>query len=524
MKVMKKAYAAVLLSAAVLLPCCSRDMAELPEEGVPGTETGVTDDTEQGYSLRLKVGDAGYRDELTASRATVEVPTTTFKEGDTLGLYVVNEAGEILYSNVPYTLIGDEWLAPHNVRLKDFPLTVYAYYPYVKDEAMEEKVTAPATEAAADYTATDFFQPYLTELDITDQSTPELYRQADVMACKAGIADEEAAARPLTLTMDHQMGLVMINLPETVILTEVEHYLKGDPAYTWRGNIRQPANLSDIHLKASDGTASQPLSVTPLSVSGGYRFLCKSGEGNVSFSGGFMTYENVKTYTVSSESVSMGSCKTYNISVLPFAYPSLNSAPIEYTLKVGDFYMSDGGIRDLTTCILLDEEKQDCVGIVFYTGPLNVNGRTHALVTGLKQEQSLWSTKKSTTRTIGKEGDGFVGYIGTQTLLGFYNNSAYPIIYTAYKNLSNVTFPDGKASGWYIPSVDELKVLCNNKATVNQSLALLSSSLAYQLASTNYWSIGEASSEIAYRVGMNIGNANTCGKDISSWVRLIFAF
>lgn len=523
MKRIKKAYAAVLLSAALLLPCCSRDMAELPEKGVPGTETGATDDTEQGYSLRLKVSDAGYRDGLTASRATDDGLTTTFEEGDVLGVYVVNGEGEILYSNVPYTLIGDEWLAPHNVRLKDFPLTVYAYYPYVKDEAMEGKVTAPATEAAADYTATDFFQPYLTELDITDQSTPELYRQADVMACKADIADEEAAAGPLTLTMDHQMGLVIINLPETVILTEVEHYLKGDPAYTWKGNIRQPANLSDVHLKASDGVASLPLSVTPLSVSGGYRYLCKPGEGNVSFSGGFTTYENVKTYTVSSESVLMGSCKTYNISVLPFAYPSLSSAPIEYTLKAGDFYMSDGGIRDLTTCILLDEEKQDCVGIVFYTGPMNVNGRTHALVTGLKQEALIrWSTNISTTTgTVGNEGAGFVGYTATQRLKTYYNNPAYPIIYTAYPNLSSVTLPVGKTSGWYIPSVDELLELYNSMTTVNTSVDVLEGTVI--IAST-YWSSGEYSGHDAWYVRLTYPLVVSNSKTSSYYVRLVFAF
>lgn len=513
MKIMKKAYAAVLLLAALLLPCCSRDMVELPEEGVPGTETGATDDTEQGYSLRLKVSDAGYRDGLTASRATDEGLTTTFEEGDVLGVYVVNGEGEILYSNVPYTLIGDEWLAPHNVRLKDFPLTVYAYYPYVKDEAMEGKVTAPATEAAADYTATDFFQPHLTELDITDQSTPELYRQADVMACKAEITDEEAAAGSLTLTMEHQMGLVMINLPETVILTEVEHYLKGDPAYTWKGNTRQPANLSDVYITVSDD-------VLPLSVSGGYRYLCKP-EGNVSFSGGFTTYDKDKTYSVNSSTVSQGACKTYNVSVLPFAYPSLSCAPIEYTLKVGDFYMSDGGIRDLTTCILLDDEKQDCVGIVFYTGPLNVNGRTHALVTGLKEQLSTWGPYGIVCNVICRRGDGFIGYSNTKKLLSY---PSFPIVST-YNNLRNIVSLPLITTDWYIPSIDELLELYDVYDCINKSLEVLNDLQAMKLSyfQSVYWSCGENGGYTS-KIDLKTGVVGTDVNYVEYSVRLCFTF
>lgn len=500
MKIMKKAYAAVLLLAALLLPCCSRDMVELPEEGVPGTETGAPDDTEQGYSLRLKVSDAGYRDGLTASRATDEGLTTTFEEGDVLGVYVVNGDGEILYSNVPYTLIGDEWLAPHNVRLKDFPLTVYAYYPYVKDEAMEGKVTAPATEVAADYTATEFFQPYLTELDITDQSTPELYRQADVMACKAEIADEETAAGPLTLTMDHQMGLVMINLPGEMVTNKITYKISGKEDYIWSGSY--PSNLS-----------GERLDVQALSEGNGYRYLYKPGE--VVFSGEFYTNGVKKNYSISDVTITSGKCKTYNISL-----STISEQPIE----VGDFYLSDGSLRSKDAS-LTDDEKQRCVGIVCYIGTLNVNGKTHALVMGLKEEQSQWSTNTSTaTGAVGGTGDGFVGYTATQKLKSSYNNSTYPIIYTAYKNLSGVTLPAGKTSGWYIPSVDELLKLYNSKATVDTSVGVLGSSLATQLSLLYYWSSGENYNSSAWSVLMGNGGVSIYSKDKSYSVRLVFVF
>lgn len=506
---MKKAYAAVLLSAALLLPCCSRDMVELPEEGVPGTETGATDDTEQGYSLRLKVSDAGYRDGLTASRATDDGLTTTFEEGDVLGVYVVNGEGEILYSNVPYTLIGDEWLAPHNVRLKDFPLTVYAYYPYVKDEAMEGKVTAPATEAAADYTATDFFQPYLTELDITDQSTPELYRQADVMACKADIADEEAAAGPLTLTMDHQMGLVIINLPETVILTEKYYYLKGDKNYKWKvkQNMELPANLSEEFITIEGD-------IQPFKEETGYRYLCKPEENNIFFSGYFKTYESKKQYSVRG-GVLAGSCKIYNVTVTPFASTSIGE--VEYTPHVGDFYMNDGAILPSIS----ENKKSDCVGIIFYTGNPNVANKTHGLVMGLQQMWSTWGPNQ-TTGLLGKPGDGFVGYTSTQILLDKYSGYAIVSAYNTMK-VQEMDLPLERTTDWYLPSVDELLELHYSYAEVNESLSNLGT---VSLTLIGYWSTGEMNEAIVY--GVNLSNGSLYGDDSyksnEGYVRLILAF
>lgn len=507
MKRMKIVYAVVLLSAALLLPCCNRDMDELPEGDVPGTETGTAEDITQGYSLHLKVGDAGYRSEVTGSRATDDNLKTTFEEGDKLGLYVVNAEGKVLYSNVPYTLIGKEWLAPHNVRLKDFPLKVYAYYPYVKDEVIEGKVTAPTTEAVTDYTATQFFQPYLTGLDITDQSTPERYRQADVMVCEAEIASETAAASSLSLSMKHQMGLVMIKLPVTVT-SKITYKIADKSDYVWSGSV--PANLSEENLN-----------VQALRVDNIYRYLFKPGK--VEFSGEFSTNGVKKQYSVGDGeeevTIEAGRAKTYNI---------LASIASESPIEVGDFYMSDGTLRS-KGAYLTDEEREKCVGIVYFIGtfPNTVNGRSRALVTGLEQKSAIWSKSYNSVYTDGEEGEGFKGYTATDRWESYLESASYPVMSVAYKSLSAVTLPSSKTSGWYIPSVDELKELSNSVDIVNSSVEVLGSSFANKVTVSGwaYWS--SASSKYTHMWIKKMGSTGGPYEDYKTQthiVRLVFAF
>lgn len=504
MKRMKIVYAVVLLSAALLLPCCNRDMDELPEGDVPGTETGTAEDITQGYSLHLKVGDAGYRSEVTGSRATDDNLKTTFEEGDKLGLYVVNAEGKVLYSNVPYTLIGKEWLAPHNVRLKDFPLKVYAYYPYVKDEVIEGKVTAPTTEAVTDYTATQFFQLYLTGLDITDQSTPERYRQADVMVCEAEIASETAAASSLSLSMKHQMGLVMIKLPVTVT-SKITYKIADKSDYVWSGSV--PANLSEENLN-----------VQALRVDNIYRYLFKPGK--VEFSGEFSTNGVKKQYSVGDGeeevTIEAGRAKTYNI---------LASIASESPIEVGDFYMSDGTLRS-KGAYLTDEEREKCVGIVYFIGtfPNTVNGRSRALVTGVKHSSSsvAWSKVTSGVYTDGEKGEGFKGYSATDKLKTYLENASYPMMSIYYKSLSAVTLPSSKTSGWYIPSVDELVELSNSMTIVNSSIEVLGDSFADEVR-WYYWSSASSVYNYAWVVDMTTGGDSESYKTNSQRIRLVFA-
>lgn len=514
MKTMKFYTGLSLLAALLLFSGCGKELDELPAGG-SNTESPENPAQMEGELLRLRVSDAGYLDAGTGSRATDSELTTTFEDGDKIGLFVVNNENKVLYANVPYTKNEEEWTAAQKVRTKGYPVRVFAYYPYVEDAKIIKKVDATAGDASA------FFQKYIEGLDISNQSTLADYRQADVMACMVSIGDAEAARDALTLTMNHQMGLVVVKLPTEVTLSSVNYYLKGDEDFTWKveENVTLPANLSGESLTVTGG-------IQPLKEETGYRYLCKSGENNISFSGDFKTYGATKSYSVSSATVSSGSSKTYNVSVTPFAAPG----KAEYTPQPGDFYMKDGRVLSRVTL----SNKADCIGIVYWvptvTDPLDSHKATwleehstciHGLVVGLKVKQSSWGPSGETTNITDSETDGiFRGYSNTKSLVS--KHSGYAIV-SAYNSLnSGVTLPSGKTSGWYVPSVGELMKLYQAKSRVNTSLSTVGST---SLSSSTYWSSGEYSSSSAWTVGLNSGRVSTPLKNADRYyVRLSFAF
>lgn len=506
-----KFYTGLSLFAALLLfSGCGKELDELPAGG-SNTESPENPAQTEGELLRLRVSDAGYLDAGTGSRATDSGLTTTFEDGDKIGLFVVNNENEVLYANVPYTKNKEKWTAEQKVRTKGYPVRVFAYYPYVEDDKIIGKINKKAQDASG------FFQTYIEGLDISNQSTPKLYRQADVMACMVEIKDKEAARDALTLTMNHQMGLVVVKLPTEVTFSSVDYYLKGGESYEWTAqNVTLPANLSEESLTVTGG-------IQPLKEETGYRYLCKSGENNISFSGDFKTYGATKRYSVSSATVSSGSSKTYNVSVTSFAAPG----KAEYTPQVGDFYMSNGAILPSVS----ESNKNNCIGIVYWvptaTDPLESHQATwleehstciHGLVVGLEVKLSQWGTYGATTNITDSEDGIFRGYSNTKSLVN--KHSGYPIV-SAYNSLnSGVTLPTGKTSGWYVPSVGELKKLFEAKSKVNASLSTLVGSTS--LSSSTYWSSGEHSYYNAWSV--NNGTADYKRKSYSGYVRLVFAF
>lgn len=537
MKTMKFYMGISLLAALLLFSGCGKELDELPAGG-SNTESPENPEQTEGELLRLRVSDAGYLDAGTGSRATDSGLSTTFEEGDKIGLFVVNNENEVLYANVPYTKSGEEWTAEQNVRTKGYPVRVFAYYPYVEDAEITEKVDVTAQDAS------DFFKTYIEGLDISNQSTLELYRQADVMACMVKIDDAEAARKELTLSMNHLMGLVVVKLPTEVELKSVNCYLKGDENFTWKvENITLPANLSDESLTVSG--------IQPLKEKTGYRYLCKSGDNNISFSGGFTTYGAEKSYTVNNASVSAGSSKTYNVSVTPFDAPG----KAEYTPQAGDFYMTDGAILPSIS----EENKANCVGIVFWSGDPIATDQvllaaypkcTHGLVVSLKEASSIqWQAKsESTTIQSWAESQSFYtsgrykalnynvsgGYYNPGEIQGYNNteilkkytssHSSYPVTILSYFSTitSGVNLPEGKTSGWYLPSPKELVELFKVKDTVITSLHTLDSTLS--LSGSGYWSSGESSNDCAWCVflGGDVYGGNT--KRFGMCLRLVFAF
>lgn len=542
-----KFYTGLSLFAALLLfSGCGKELDELPAGG-SNTESPKNPAQTEGELLRLRVSDAGYLDVGTGSRATDSGLTTTFEDGDKIGLFVVNNENEVLYANVPYTKNEEEWTAEQKVRTKGYPVRVFAYYPYVEDAKIIEKVDATAVDASA------FFQTYIEGLDISNQSTLADYRQADVMACMVSIDDAEAARDALTLTMNHQMGLVVVKLPTEVTFSSITYYLKDDESYEWTiPNVKLPANLSEESLTVTGD-------IQPLKEDTGYRYLCKSGDSNISFSGGFTVYGAMKSYAVSSATVSAGSSKTYNVSVTPLDAPQ----KVEHILQVGDFYMEDGSILPWSDT---SSDKTNCIGIIFWSGNPTTTDLVlqeehpnckHGLVVSLQEAkyarwqpncrpeinygvnywffntQSYYVTTnyKVTNKNISgiypdiTSGD-IQGYNNTEILKKYNSHFQESMPVTLLDYLSNITsgvsLPDGITSGWYIPSPKELFELYSVKSKVNNILSQLDAPLLFN-SIDEYWSSAESSSSLAYSLTEE-GRVNKGSKTHYKRLRAVFAF
>ena len=522
MKAEKLLMSISLLVVLLLFSGCGKELEDLSSlETGSDVESPEGSGQAEGEILRLQVSDAGFIDANTGSRAIDEGLTTKFEDGDQIGLFVVNSQNKILYANVPYTKEGDVWTTKENIRTKSYPVRVFAYYPYVPDDEIIAKVDSTADNYS------DFFKTYIDELDISNQSSLADYRKADVMACMVEVGGKEEAREALTLTMNHLMGLVVVNLPETVILSSVDYCLKGDESYMWTvKDVTLPANLSDELFEITGG-------IQPLKEETGWRYLCRPGDdgiSNISFSGSFITYGETKDYEVNNGIVSAGSNQIYNLSVKPFVF----TGKIEYTPQVGDFYMNDGAILPSIS----EDNKGNCIGIVYWvptsTEPLDSHKATwleehstctNGLVVGLKEQSSQWGTKGEITNITDSNTDGiFRGYSNTKRLVSEY--SSYAIVSAYYNLMDTMTLPSGKTSGWYVPSVGELKELFNSMIVVQSSLNELENSLApvYYRTSGEHPDATTFAPSHAWCVQLANGIVGNLAKEENERVRLVFAF
>lgn len=204
-----------------------------------------------------------------------------------------------------------------------------------------------------------------------------------------------------------------------------------------------------------------------LLVDGKYRYLVKPGTDDIS--GSFSMASESKTFTCTGSSgISAGSYKTYKVSAKITA-----KGEETHTLAVGDFYMNDG--RVLST--LPDEEKGNCIGIVFSTTSPYSQDKTlnpkfkHGLVMALTDASTSaqWKTsndgdeeKLTNCETLQECRDDLSGYSNSNKIWTTYNSSLsnYPAFQKAKEYTT--TLPEGKTSGWFLPSIGQwIDILAN---------------------------------------------------------------
>ena len=139
-------------------------------------------------------------------------PKTDFKEGESIGLYVVNSNNEIEGENLECVKQADgSWkIGDGNtkyLKLKNYKY--FAYYPY--------NAAAPTVDEMKD-NAAEFFKDMITNWNpVKDQNTEDVLLSQDLQVGE-GVIDNDAAT--LTFNMAHSMGLAVLNLTSKEVPTK----------------------------------------------------------------------------------------------------------------------------------------------------------------------------------------------------------------------------------------------------------------------------------------------------------------
>lgn len=498
---------------ALLLPlfaACGSDPDEVPVQG-------------NSAPLAIRVNMDGFSDELEVStRAFDDGRRTFFQDGDCVGIIVLKGGSKPTQQTVTYNSSTRSWTTGSGDTYDDTSATTYVpYFPYQADLSLTD-VNDDATALAAIKTK---IQPK------TDQHTAADYRTSDLLAGSCTYS-----GGTLIISLTHAYSLLWLQ-------AGTEYSTSDDYVY------RTP--LTDVVVNYN-----QTL-LYPNSSADGCRLVVNAGTAPLS------GIDIKWFYTVTGG-------KTYQITVgfLPDAgkyrlYRNVTAGGMR-PLQVGDYYYSDGGIVPNDTEI---PPSEGCSGIVCWVGshafdedPLlkrDYPGCTHGLVVALQDAGDMhWSDEYEmiTTAWINNEVNPYKDNVDlrkTDKRCG-YSNTLALADYNAKKYGSAVGSSNGKrvlpidaiqqyaknhpapanSSGWYFPSVMELKYVCwgqgNGSGTSGRDNlnTYINKVDGIPFGSGYYWSSTESSGYSSYAWYVGFGNGCHYGrKDNYTYrVRPLLAF
>ena len=451
----------VLLSSVSLCSCSNDD--EPVVTATDGTTLTVTARADGFASTDGTAHTGTPQTDTPQTRASESGYTTTFVKGDQIGVFAVRDGSVITgCQNMPLTYNGTSWSGSAPV-YKYADATYFAYYPYTASMNSKTSVDEIVTAFNATVTAA------------TDQSTYAKYTACDLMTATA---ESPTSGTSLSFSFTHKMSLIEISLPVQKYKTT-----NGADAYEYSAPVLNPT--FSLTLSGSGATRITPYYMG----NGAFRYIVPAGTSGTTVSGAFNTADN-KTieYSKSSLSLSAGNYKRLNVT-----YDGAPSAtPTERALAVGDFYYSDGGIVPGDT---KTPPSGGCIGIVCWVGrdafnedPLlkrDYPGCTHGLVVALKEAGSmLWSNSYEYVQNWVKTENGnpykdVVNLLATDKRCGYSNtlalkdynakkynsavgsNNDYRVLpIDAIEQYAVENPAPANSSGWYFPSVMELKYVC----------------------------------------------------------------
>lgn len=531
------------LLAVCLLSACQTDDYE-PTAGTSG-ESGTLSLTVSANDFAVTGG--------ASTRAADNGKTTTFENGDRVGLIVLDESGNLVADNLPYKFNGSNWnFDTGNGEGKqpafyDPSLNTYiVYYPY--DAAANQTTSVDALKAL------NVFAPQ------EDQSTENAYRQSDLMVWSS-------SGKPMKQI--------------TAALAHVRNSFSLDAKVQWTlatGDMVSytPPTLEDVIIYDKEGTQLSPYRAED----GSYRYILpNSYEGKVRWC---YTYEE-KTFggecTVSSQATGTRYAQVKTINAGEY---SLDKA------VPGDFYCSksDGA----TTGYVLPQEavavldNHRCIGIVFHVGQHESDesdysgtgigeAKCHGYVVALtdvhdgSSDRLRWEygPKNEYNHVVGTStsASDWQGYSNSLKFHEFVNKNEnkeagwemkhFPAALACETYGNRTTDRDGNpadgkydwqkplaapknTSGWFLPSCGQLRYLYQNRSVLSARMTDVKNStptdcgykeyIKWFSTSLYYWSSTEYSGypSRAWGVHFNYGYTYDRRKDFAYDVRAVLAF
>lgn len=396
---------------------------------------------EKGTPLEILVTVESFSFTNPKSRTTDTNYSTSFTEGDKIGLFAITTDGIVMDENIPYQYKDETWVPVdagnlvYHYNYKE--MTYIAYYPY--SETMDG--------AASEQAIIDAFIP------LEDQSTLENYTASDLMTGTASIV--KSSGKPiLAFTLRHRMAMIEVKAHSTHYVTE-DGYNYSSPiselSFTMNYEIIKSSRLPEAY---------------------GYRYIVKTplefpGKIKVEYVG--TTGANISYESDTLSALKGGECHRINIQE--------GETKIR-NLQPGDFVFNNGGVYpgDLIAegnKIPYNKDDNPCIGMIITCDPTrmtdkvcNDKGWNHAYVMGLKNlGTSCWGKIGQIEAGItpmtkdDKIEENMNGYSETEQMLKNYTageSGSYGAFELIKKYRDSDKIPDGlKRSPWFMPSIGQ---------------------------------------------------------------------
>lgn len=384
------------------------------------------------------------------TRATDNGKETTFEDGDRVGIIILDKKNNLIYDNIPYKYINDNWTFDINnddgkggCYYDPKAYTYIVYYPYNK---FVNGIT----------TIGDLKRKLVPKID---QSTEEAYRVSDLMVWSF-ISDKPL--EKLDIQLEHAFCSVSVTLDiDNYMLDDGENTLCDPftPKFT-EVNFTIDNNVYNAYQSANGSL----LCILPPDFSTGdircFYTIASRTYGNT------INIRNAKPAT------------RYNSTTKIDAIYSLDNA------KPGDFYCRKGSSSYLVPknfAVLTNKHKEDCVGIVFKAGKdiednwkdSDIYKQKDGTLMGAIHGYALALHDGNSSNTLGWGSYGIQTYVNSAQYIIFcgYANTviiknnaisrklsleeAFPAAYHASEGYESQYPSPNNSSGWFLPSTGQ---------------------------------------------------------------------